>query len=137
MFTRFFRRRAVPAATPHPVPVPAPAPPVSAPVVLCTACGCTAINGQVCGDGCHGVLDQDTGCCEACLDPSVIIDWSTACDGDESECALCGAPFYARRRYCSAACEAADGDGEDDEWDPGIQVSLVKARIGYADEPPF
>lgn len=85
-----------------------PHPPAPAPTVLCTACGCTAIDWQICGDGCSGVTNQPRGLCDACIDPSVIIDWSKELDAAENECALCGAPYYEARRYCSDACERAD-----------------------------
>jgi hypothetical protein len=91
----------------------APAVPSPAPAILCRACGCTAIGWQVCGDGCSGVLDQADGRCQACIDPSVIIDWSK--EPEEKECALCGAPFFHAGSYCSLGCEAADGYGDEDE----------------------
>lgn len=89
-------------------------PPVPAPTVLCE-CGCTAIDWQICQDGCRGVTDQTAGRCEACIDPSVIIDWSKESDEPTpNECGLCGAPYYAARRYCSDACESADRPERDD-----------------------
>ncbi|MFG2676898.1 DUF6919 domain-containing protein [Streptomyces sp. NPDC048445] len=94
-----------------------PDPPVPAPTVLCE-CGCTAIDWQICQDGCRGVTDQTAGRCEACIDPSVIIDWSQETDDAEpNECDLCGAPYYGARRYCSDTCEIADST-DDFEWLP-------------------
>ncbi|WP_331736883.1 hypothetical protein OG426_55575 (plasmid) [Streptomyces canus] len=90
-----------------------PAAPAPAPTILCRECGCTAIDWQVCNDGCSGVLDQDDGRCTACINPSVIIDWSK--EPEEKECALCGAPFFHAGSYCSLDCEAADGYGDKDE----------------------
>ena len=92
---------------------PVPPPPAPAPKILCRECGCTYR--EACGDGCYGVQDQADGRCEACIDPSVIIDWSKEIDDSPRECVLCGAPFYAARRYCSDACEIADGDDDDDQ----------------------
>ncbi|WP_331734504.1 MULTISPECIES: DUF6919 domain-containing protein [unclassified Streptomyces] len=86
----------------------APAPPAPAPKILCRECSCTYRDN--CADGCYGVQDQDDGRCEACIDPGVIIDWSKARDGEESECALCGAPFFSAGRYCTPECKAADAD---------------------------
>ncbi|MEV4975359.1 hypothetical protein [Streptomyces scopuliridis] len=130
----FTRRPAVQTA-----PQPVPPPPGPAPTVLCTGCGCTAIGWQICNDGCHGVTDQADGRCQACIDPRAITDWSKVREGEESECALCGAPFYSSRRYCSTGCELADDEGNDDEdeGDPGTRVSLTKPTLGYPDEPPF
>ncbi|MBC9730978.1 DUF6919 domain-containing protein [Streptomyces sp. TRM68367] len=91
---------------------PRPAAPSPAPKVVCRECGCTAIDWQVCGDGCSGVLDQADGRCAACIDPSVIIDWSK--EPEEKECALCGAPFYHAGDYCSEACDRADWSDADD-----------------------
>ncbi|MFE3144260.1 hypothetical protein [Streptomyces scopuliridis] len=125
----FTRHRAVQTA-PHPVPPP----PGPAPTVLCTGCGCTAIGWQICGDGCHGVTNQTDGRCQACIDPRVIIDWSKVRDGEENECALCGAPFHGSGQYCSNGCELAD---DEDEGDPGTRVFLTKPTLGYPDEPPF
>ncbi|WP_459754465.1 DUF6919 domain-containing protein [Streptomyces sennicomposti] len=91
---------------------PTPPPPGPAPAVLCRECGCTAIDWRVCNDGCSGVLDQADGRCRACIDPSVIIDWSK--EPEEKECALCGAPFFHAGSYCSLGCEAADGYSDED-----------------------
>lgn len=84
---------------------PVPPPSADAPKVICS-CGCTAIEWQICGDGCHGVVNQSDGRCQACIDPSVIIDWSK--DGVENECANCGAPMFSSRTYCTTGCEEAD-----------------------------
>ncbi|MCX4554255.1 hypothetical protein [Streptomyces sp. NBC_01500] len=107
-------------------------PPVLAPTVLC-GCGCTAIDWQICQDGCRGVTNQADGRCDACIDPSVVIDWSKEADGGENECALCGAPYYSARPYCSDACEIADSD------DP-VPVPLPHRELpvrAFTDDPPF
>ncbi|MFC4955601.1 DUF6919 domain-containing protein [Streptomyces mauvecolor] len=90
-----------------------PPAPVPAPTVVCRECGCTAIEWQICGDGCTGVTDQADGRCAACIDPSVIIDWSK--EGVEIECANCGAPHFSARKYCSTGCEIADAYDEDQD----------------------
>ncbi|MFJ8855959.1 hypothetical protein [Streptomyces sp. NPDC102437] len=89
-----------------------PAPPAPAPKFVCRECGCTYRDS--CGDGCYGVQDQDDGRCGACIDPSVIIDWSKVRDGEESKCVLCDAPFFSAGRYCSTACQVADASDPDD-----------------------
>lgn len=108
----------------------APAVPAPAPAILCRDCGCTAINWQVCNDGCSGVLDQADGRCQACINPSVIIDWSK--EPEEKECALCGAPFFHAGSYCSLGCEAADGCGDEDE-EAAEQPSPAAARPSGSD----
>ncbi|MFF8919137.1 DUF6919 domain-containing protein [Streptomyces sp. NPDC015032] len=110
-------------------------PPVPAPTVLCE-CGCTAIDWQTCQDGCRGVTDPTAERCEACIDPSVIIDWSQENDDvAENECGLCGAPYYSARPYCSDACETADSD------DPVPSLVLLPHRelpvSGLTNYPPF
>ncbi|WP_331762359.1 hypothetical protein OG612_45200 (plasmid) [Streptomyces sp. NBC_01527] len=98
---------------------PAPSP---APKIMCRKCGCTYR--QICADGCTGVQDQADGRCEACIDPSIVIDWSTEPDDSPKECALCGAPFYGARRHCTVACllaDASDGGG-------GEQSATAAAR---------
>jgi hypothetical protein len=50
-----------------------PHPPVPAPRVICSTCGCTAINWQICDDGCHGLCGAPfhhagNYCSEACED---------------------------------------------------------------------
>lgn len=92
-----------------------PDPPAPAPTVLCN-CGCTSIGWNVCGDGCLGVTNSEEGRCDACIDPSVIIDWSKELE-DAHECTLCGAPFHGTRPYCSDTCESADNP-DDSEWLP-------------------
>ncbi|OIJ95421.1 DUF6919 domain-containing protein [Streptomyces colonosanans] len=94
-----------------------PAPPGQTPKFVCRECGCTS--SYLCGDGCYGVQDQDDGRCQACIDPNVIIDWSKVRDGEENECALCGAPFFSAGRYCTRECEEADADGSDEADDHG------------------
>lgn len=93
--------------------VTGPAGPSPAPKIVCRECGCTAIDWQICNDGCSGVLDQADGRCVACINPSIVIDWSK--EPEEKECALCGAPFFHAGSYCSLGCEAADGYGDEDE----------------------
>ncbi|MEU2873015.1 hypothetical protein ABZ769_28090 [Streptomyces olivoreticuli] len=98
---RQVRRSAPTLAAPPPPPSPAP-------TIWCRLCGCTAIDWQLCNDGCSGVQDQTDGRCTACIDPTVVINWSSEPDDNPHECTLCGAPFYAASRYCSIACEIAD-----------------------------
>ncbi|MDQ0904152.1 hypothetical protein QFZ22_000137 [Streptomyces canus] len=89
-----------------------PAPPSAAPKIMCRECGCTFRSN--CADGCiGGVQDQADGRCPACIDPSIVIDWSK--EPEEKECALCGAPFFHAGSYCSLDCEAADGTGDEEE----------------------
>ncbi|MER0443219.1 hypothetical protein ABR738_01265 [Streptomyces sp. Edi4] len=111
---------------------PVPPPPADAPKVLCS-CGCTALGWQICGDGCNGVVDQDDGRCQACIDPSVIIDWSKVCDGEENECANCGAPYFSSRKYCSTACEDAGAYDEDDLG--GADAPVAPRPVGPASDP--
>ncbi|ROQ65280.1 hypothetical protein EDD95_8142 [Streptomyces sp. CEV 2-1] len=114
-----------------------PGSPVPAPTVLCE-CGCTAIDWQICQDGCRGVTNQTAGRCEACIDPSVIIDWSKELDDvTETECALCGAPYYTARRYCSDACEIADRP-EHDYVSPDDSLPTPPLPVlAWPDEQPF
>ncbi|MGW0657210.1 DUF6919 domain-containing protein [Streptomyces umbrinus] len=108
-----------------------PAAPSPAPKIMCWECGCTFQSN--CADGCiGGVQDQDDGRCPACIDPSVVIDWSTNCDGEEKECRLCGAPFFHAGAYCSLGCEAADGYGDQNE-DEDEQPSPAAARPHVSD----
>ncbi|MGW2050798.1 DUF6919 domain-containing protein [Streptomyces sp. NPDC001858] len=112
-----------------------PAEPSPAPKIMCRECGCTFRSN--CADGCiGGVWDQADGRCPACIDPSIVIDWSKNCDGEEKECALCGAPFFHAGSYCSLGCEAADGyseeDDENDEEAAG-QPSPAAARPSGSD----
>ncbi|WP_326695715.1 DUF6919 domain-containing protein [Streptomyces sp. NBC_01766] len=97
--------------------------PVPAPTVLC-GCGCRAIDWQICQNGCRGVTNTADGRCDACIDPSVIIGWSKETDDGENECALCGAPFYSSRPYCSDACETADSPEGDDGPDHSAPAPL-------------
>ncbi|WP_329595885.1 hypothetical protein OG195_44770 (plasmid) [Streptomyces sp. NBC_01362] len=104
----------------------APAPPAPAPKILCWECSCTYRDN--CADGCYGVQDQDDGRCEACIDPSVVIDWSKEVDDEPTECQLCGARFYGFSDYCTTACEIADlPDLPDDEQQ---QRASAAARTG-------
>ncbi|MCX0247975.1 hypothetical protein NLM26_34410 [Streptomyces drozdowiczii] len=111
---------------------PVPPPPTDAPKVLCS-CGCTALGWQFCGDGCNGVVDQADGRCAACIDPSVIIDWSKVCDDEENECANCGAPFFSSGKYCSTACEDADAYDEDDL--DGVDAPVEPRPVGPVFDP--
>ncbi|WP_371604949.1 hypothetical protein OG345_41080 (plasmid) [Streptomyces sp. NBC_01220] len=95
----------------HATTRPTPYPPAPAPTVVCTSCGCSAIGWSICADGCSGVTDQADGRCTACINPNVLIDWSKEIDDQPNECALCGAPHYSARPYCSTACKIADGSG--------------------------
>ncbi|MER6501592.1 hypothetical protein ABT218_19890 [Streptomyces sp. NPDC001455] len=104
-----------------------PAPPAPAPKITCRECGCTYRDN--CSDGCSGVQDQDDGRCEACIDPSVITDWSKVRDGEESECALCGAPFFSAGRYCTPECEDADAD------DPEEAPATAAVPAGDPEDP--
>ncbi|MFJ5680288.1 DUF6919 domain-containing protein [Streptomyces sp. NPDC093097] len=93
----------------------------------CRQCGCT--ERELCGDGCSGVRDHADGRCAVCIDPDVLIDWSTQPDPEPRECALCGAPFYSARRYCTTECEDADADeGEADDQDEVSAATAVPAE---------
>ncbi|MFG2977740.1 DUF6919 domain-containing protein [Streptomyces sp. NPDC048331] len=110
------------------------APPSPAPAVLCTACGCTALGYRTCGDGCEGVTDQSDGRCQACIAPGVLIDWTRNTDGDEFECALCGAPFHHGGSYCSPGCRAADHPSDD----AGSAEELPERQaLAAADDLPY
>lgn len=99
------------------------------PETKCRACDCTGR--QNCGDGCSGVIDQDDGRCEACVNPSVLIDWSTTGDGEANECVLCGAPIFSTGAYCSKACEIADAD----EPAEAAGQSEIPAALVWAEKP--
>lgn len=102
-----------------------PAEPSPAPKIMCRECGCTFRSN--CADGCiGGVWDQADGRCPACIDPSIVIDWSK--EPEEKECALCGAPFFHAGSYCSLGCEAADGYGDDEEEEVAEQPSPAGSR---------
>jgi uncharacterized protein DUF6919 len=117
---------------------PVPPPPAPAPAVVCSACGCTAINWQMCNDGCHGVTNHDDGRCQACIDPGVIIDWSQVRDDEPNNCALCDAPYYHAGDYCSPACREADtGDEDDEDGDMPVPTFPAAPTLPGYDDPPF
>ena len=57
-------------------------------------------------------------------------------DPRESECVLCGAPFYGARSYCTEACAEADAAGDDDgKDDDGRDATIPSPPVTYLDDP--